>query len=154
MNNRGQSLIEAAFFFLVLAPLIGMVLGFTHYFQIREKLVMAAWDGAVLYSSGCVSPAEAHAQVRTFLITGSPALDPAAITISRQRLTTMEGIYYQLERVTVRYQSPKRWHTLLNLPLTLEETCTIKHAPHYWDPLIEHLKIPNAPPVHGPAYPW
>lgn len=154
MNNRGQSLIEAALFFTVLAPLIGMLLGFTAWFQTREKLILAAWQGAQLYSSGCISPAEVDRQLREFLTTGTPMLDRTRIQIKLGRASGPSAIYYHLDKVSISYRSPQPWHRLLNLSQTLEESCTIAHAPHYWDPLMDLFPIPNAPPLHGPAYPW
>ena len=153
-NERGQSLIETALFFFVLAPLIGMTLGFTHWFQVREKLVLASWQGAVMYSSGCMAPSDVEARLRDFLTTGAPALDPGHIRIHMGRAPGLQAFYQQLDEVTVGYTATSPWHRLLNLSQDQEETCTIVHSPHYWDPLLEHMSIPGAPPVHGPAYPW
>jgi hypothetical protein len=153
-NERGQSLIETAIFFIVLAPLIGMMLGFTHYFQVREKLILASWQGAQLYSSGCIGPGEVQEKIMQFLNSGYPMLPPDRISIRMGSAPGFWATFDQVDQISVTYKTPHLWHRLLNLSQTLEETCYVKHAPHYWDPITSSLLIPRQPVLSGPAYPW
>jgi hypothetical protein len=152
-NQNGHSLIEAAVFFFILAPLIGMMLGFTRYFQIREKLLLAAWEGAQLYSSGCIAPAEVQQKLNDFLSTGAPALPPDRIKFTHMGKANLDFIN-EIDEVAVSYTVPRAWHYGLKLPLTVEEKCFIKHAPHYWDPVTADLAIPGQPALTGPEYRW
>jgi hypothetical protein len=154
MNNRGQSMIETAVFFFVMAPLLGMILGFTRVMQIREKLIMAAWQGAQLYSSGAVSPVEARQKTEEFLTGGAPALPKENIHIQMGRAASLSARFFQIDQITVSYTARRPWHRFLGLPLTLEESCYVKHAPHYWDPVTAQLPIPGQPSLSGPVYPY
>lgn len=151
-NARGQSLIETAIFLCLFVPLIGGFVEFTRAMQIRQKLLLAAWQGAELYSSGCLAKPVVERRLMNFLVNGRPKLDPQGVRIHMGRLTTPVGLTFQLDEIKVSYTPRRPWHRLLGLPRTLEETCTIKHAPHYWDPV--HQYLPGTPAVVGPAYPW
>ena len=70
MNNHGQSLIETAAFFMALSVLLTGLAGFTKWFSVREKLLLAAKQGALLYSSGHWTRAETEARMEM------PCFDP------------------------------------------------------------------------------
>ena len=145
MNNHGQALIEVAVFFMVLSVLLGGLCGFTKWIAIREKLLLAAKQGAFMYSSGHMERAEAEERMRQFLIAGSPPLNPGGIRVSVHPLDGLENKYYSLDESVAEYVPPGGWNYLLGADPKITERCVIKHAPHYWAPFQT---------LSGPAVPY
>lgn len=132
MNARGQALIEAAALFLALSVLLGGLAGFTQWFAIRQKLLLAAKEGALLYSSGHWRRTEVEARMRNFLVTGAPALNPRGITVSLRPLSGFMAWLGQFDECVVTYAPPGGWHALLGAGRSVSERFVVKHAPPYW----------------------
>src|ERR1700690_1733345 len=105
-NVNGQALIETAVFFLALAVLLGGLAGFTKWFSVREKLLLAAKEGALLYSSGHWQRAEVEARMRQFLMAGSPPLNPDGIVVSVHPLSGLNAWTWELDESVAEYQPP------------------------------------------------
>jgi hypothetical protein len=133
-SKRGQALIETAVFFLVLSVLLGGFAGFTKWFVVRQKLLLAAKLGALLYSSGHWKKPEVEARMKQFLITGTPALTPAGVRVSVGPHAGLESWIFELDESVASYTPPRGWHSLLSADLTLTEKFVVKHAPKYWAP--------------------
>ncbi len=144
-NDHGQALIEMAAFFMSLAVLLGGFCGFTKWVAVRQKLLLAAKEGALLYSSGRLTRAEVESQMRQFLLTGSPALHPRGIQVSVGPRPGMVAWASELDESVASYTPQAGWHYLLGAKANLSEKFVIKHAPHYWGPL---------QPWGGPAVPY
>src|SRR5579864_2283438 len=97
-NHRGQALIEVAAFFITLPILLAGLVGFTQWISVREKLLLAAKQGALLYSSGHMKRAEVEQYMRRYLIAGSPALDPNGIKVSVGPFGSAQGWFYELDQ--------------------------------------------------------
>ncbi len=145
MNNRGQALIETATFFLTLSVLLGGLAGFTKWIAVREKLLLAAKEGALLYSSGHWQRAEVEDRMRQYLIAGSPPLNPDGIKVAVHPLAGIPNHYLELDESVAEYTPPGGWNYLLGADPTITEKCVIRHAPYYWAPL---------QPWGGPAVPY
>jgi hypothetical protein len=145
MNERAQSLIEVETFFMALSVLLAALLGFTRWMAIREKLLLAAKQGALLYSSGHVQRAVAEQEMRRFLTSGSPVLDPGGIAVSIHSRSGIQSWWFELDEVFAEYTAPKGWYPLLGLDSRIRETCVIKNAAHYWL---------SGPFPGGPAVPY
>ncbi len=145
MNTRGQALIEVTTFFLALSVLLGGLAGFTKWFAVRQKILLAAKEGALLYSSGHWRKAEVEARMRQFLVTGSPPLDPGGIRVSVHPLSGIKAWALELDECAVEYTPPSGWNYLLGVDPKISEKCVVKHAPHYGAPLQSWL---------GPAVPY
>ena len=133
-NNHGQALIETAIFFLALSVLLGGLCGFTKWIAVREKLLLAAKEGALLYSSGHWERAEVEERMRRFLMAGSPSLNPDGIHVSVGPVAGVNAWTWELDQSVAQYTPPGGWHYLLCADATITEKCVIKHAPHYWAP--------------------
>jgi hypothetical protein len=137
MNRRGQALVEVAAFLFLTASLLGLFLGFTQRILVRQKILMAARQGAMLYSSGRFRADEVENLMRHFLANGFPSLEPSRMDLAAGRSGGFHGVLFQLDRVHVRYTIQSRWVRALGLNPTMEETCVIKHAAPYglaWQP--------------------
>lgn len=146
MNTRGQALIETAVFFLALSVLLGGLAGFTKWIAVREKLLLAAREGALLYSSGHWQRSEVEDRMRQFLTNGSPPLNPDGIQVSVHPLSgSIMGWFSGLDESDAQYTPPGGWNYLLGANPTIKEKCVIKHAPQYWAP---------QQPWGGPAVPY
>ena len=136
MNARGQALVEVAVFFLLLAVLLACLLGFTRWITLRQKLLLAAREGALLYSSGRMTVEEVQEHIRGFLRNGSPVMDVKRLEfVSMGPCPGWRAKVLELDQITLRYSSPSPWYRYLGIDPTLEETCIIKHASHYGPPL-------------------
>jgi hypothetical protein len=135
MNDHGQALIETATFFLALSVLLGGLCGFTKWMAVREKLLLAANEGALLYSSGHWERGEVEARMRQFLAAGSPPLNPDGIHVSVGPAASMKAWTFELDESIAEYAPPGGWHYLLGADPKMTEKCVIKHAPHYWAPI-------------------
>lgn len=134
-SERGQALVETAVFFLAIAVLLGGFCGFTKWFVVRQRVLLAAKEGALLYSSGRFTRGEVESRVRSLLRKGSPALSGSGLRID---LRTREGRVawaLEIDECQVSYTPPRGWHTLLGVPAAVSETFAVKHAPKYWGPL-------------------
>ena len=145
MNNHGQALIETATFFLALSVLLGGLCGFTKWIAVREKLLLAAKDGAILYSSGHWQKAEVEEHMRQFLMAGSPPLNPDGIRVSVGPMPGLNAWTWEFDQSMAEYTPPGGWHYLLGADPKMTEKCVVKHAPHYWAPM---------QPIGGPAVPY
>ena len=145
-GNRGQATIETVAFFMTLTIMIVCLLGFTKWFLLRQKLLIGARHGALLYSSGRMTEEEVRQSLIKFFTTGSP-------TFSRGRLSIQIGSYRpdpiatiaQLDIVKIRYTSQSSWYRFTRLNPVLEEKCIIKHAVTFG---------PGLQPVYGPPVWW
>ena len=135
MKNEGQALIETAVFFLAMSVLLAGLAGFTKWFSVREKLLLAAKEGALLYSSGHWERSEVEGRMRQFLTAGSPPLNPAGIVVSVHPLKGVMAWTWELDESVAEYTPPGGWCYLLGADPKISETCVIKHAPHYWAPI-------------------
>src|ERR1700690_4020927 len=129
-NVNGQALIETAVFFLALAVLLGGLAGFTKWFSVRQKLLLAAKDGALLYSSGHWQRSEVEARMRQFLIAGSPPLNPDGVQVSVHPLAGPWAWYWELDECVAEYAPPGDWNYLLGADPKITEKFVVKHAPH------------------------
>jgi len=145
MNKRGQALIEVAVFSFSLSILLGGLAGFTKWFAVREKLLLAAQQGALLYSSGHWKRSEVENRMRQFLIGGSPPLNPDGIRVSVHPLSGINAWTWEFDESVAEYVPPGGWNYLLGADPKISEKCVIKHAPHYWAPI---------QPWGGPAVPY
>ena len=145
MTDRGQTLIETAVFFLALSVLLGGFAGFTKWMAVREKLLLAAKEGALLYSSGHWQRAEVEEHMRQYLVTGSPPLNPDGIDVSVHPLKGSPGRKWELDESMAEYTPAGGWNYLLGADPKMTERCVVKHAPHYWGP---------SQPWTGPALPY
>lgn len=145
MNRRGQALIETAVFFMALAVLLGGMAGFTKWFSVRQKLLLAAKEGALLYSSGHWQRGEVEMRMRQFLMAGSPPLNPDGIQVSVHPLSGKMAWFWELDESVAEYAPPGGWNYLLGANPKITEKCVAKHAPHYGAPLQPWL---------GPAVPY
>ena len=145
MNKHGQALIETAVFFMALSVLLAGLVGFTKWFAVREKLLLAAKEGAFLYSAGHLERAEAEQRMSQILSTGYPALNPDGISVSVQPVSGFTDWAWEFDEGVASYTPPGGWSYLLGADPKITETCFIKHAPHYWAPI---------QPWGGPAVPY
>ena len=134
MKHHGQALIEVPVFFIALSILLAGLVGFTQWFSIRQKLLLAAKQGALLYSSGHMKRAEVRKYMRDYLCSGSPVLDPNGIKVSVGPLGGAQAWLYELDQSVAQYTQPGGWLSLLKVDPTIVEKCVVKHAPHYGTP--------------------
>jgi Flp pilus assembly protein TadG len=134
MNRNGQALIETAVFSLMFSGLMVCLLGFTQWFTVRQKILLATREAALLYSSGRMEPEEVRTLVSRYLAAGSPALTDKNLRIAIGQDNGPQAKFFDLDKVTVRYTIQSNWIQALHLDPTMEETCIIKHAPHYGPP--------------------
>jgi hypothetical protein len=135
MNRQGQALIEAAAFFMELAVLSAGLCGFTRWMLVRQKLMIAVKQGALMYSSGHMTRAEVEQRMRLFLQAGMPALDPGQVHVAVRPVPGLSARFYGLDEAVAGYTSPSGWFYLLGADRHMEEKCVIMHAPHYWAPI-------------------
>lgn len=136
MNRRGQALIEVAVFFMALSVLLAGLCGFTKWIMVRQKLLIAAKQGALMYSSGHMQKSEVEKRMRKFLIAGSPALSAEGLRVSVHAMSGWNNRFNELDESIAEYTSPGGWCRLLGADPRITEKCVIKHAPHYWDPIL------------------
>ncbi|HVO33455.1 MAG TPA: hypothetical protein VMU17_06020 [Elusimicrobiota bacterium] len=143
MNCRGQALVETVGLLLVYGVLLSSFAGFTKWFLIRQKLLMAAREAAFLYSSGHFDVDAVRNRVVHYLATGSPTLVGRNVRIVIGGARDKRAKAFHLDEVRIRYQPTSELVRLIQP--TMEETCIIKHAPHYGPPWQT---------LFGPAVPW
>lgn len=143
MSHQGQALIESIPFFLVLFGLLGALAIFAQWFLIHQKLLMAAREGALLYSSGRFARAVVRRKVRAYLEKGPLALEGQRLSIDVGRWKGKQAKLFQLDEIKVSYK-PSSWLQRY-FEETMEEKCVIKHAPHYGAPYQT---------LYGPPVPW
>lgn len=143
MNNRGQALIESIPFFLFLFGLMVLLLIFTQWFLIHQKLLIAAREGAMLYSSGRQTKLEVDLRIRAYLEQGSLALPDSHLAITIGRFPGAQAHLFFLDEVKIQF-TPTSWLQRY-FSQTMEEKCVIKHAPSYGVPY---------QPLYGPPEPW
>jgi hypothetical protein len=134
MNWKGQALIEVAVFFMALGVLLSALCGFTRWILVRQKLLMAAKQGAFMYSSGHMRRSEVERRMKGFLQEGSPKLNPKGIRVSVGPIGGLKGTYLPLDQSMASYEPPGGWHPLLRVNSRIVEKCFIRHAAHYWAP--------------------
>jgi hypothetical protein len=145
MNQRGQALIETVAFFMAFSGLIICLLGLTQWFTVRQKLLVAAREAALLYSSGDIQRDKVQSLVSHYLTTGSPALAQERIKIDVGPYSGFQAKLFSLDQVTIHYTIQSSWIRAIGLNPTMEETCILKHAPHYGPPFQT---------LWGPPYPY
>ena len=145
MNCKGQALIEVAVFFMSLSILLAGLCGFSKWITVRQKLLLAAKQGAFMYSSGHMEKAEVEERMRQFLIKGTPPLNPDGIHVSVHPLSGFKNKFWNLDESVADYVSPGGWCYLLGADPKITEKCVIRHSPHYWDPILL---------MAGPAVPY
>lgn len=136
-TESGQALIE----WVLLAPLFAMLtalaLIYGQWFVIRHRLLLAAREAALLYSSGRVSSAQTKNLVRQALRRGFPSLDVPLNDIFVGRRNGFQARLFQFDEARVRFRKFK----------TMEESCVIKHAPPYGAAGIPGVN-------YGPPFAW
>ena len=132
MSEKGQALIESIPFFLVLFGLLGALVVFAQWFLIHQKLLIAAREGAMLYSSGRFNRGVVRRKVCAYLERGSLALEDRRLKVEVGRWQGKQAKLFQLDEVKVSYL-PHSWLPRF-FEQTMEEKCVIKHAPHYGAP--------------------
>jgi hypothetical protein len=130
VTARGQTLLE----WVVLFPLffsffLGCV-SFAQWFLIRQQLILAVHEGALLYSSGRMEIPEVKRRMQLTLRRGHPALDVPADQIYIGRSDAGQARRFQLDRISVTYHPGEPILRFFQIK-TMEESCTIKHAPPY-----------------------
>lgn len=145
MNNKGQALIQVAVFFLAFSLLMAGFCSFTKWMAVRLKLLVAAKQGALMYSSGHMKRAEVEQRMRQFLVSGFPALSSQGVFVSVHPMAGWVNRFNELDECVAEYRRPGGWHTLLGVRTILSEKCVVKHAPHYWAPI---------QPWGGPGVPY
>lgn len=146
-TRSGQALVEVCVFFLVIYPLLAGFVGFTHWVQVRLKVLQAARHAALLYSSGRFKKVEVENEVKQFLASGAPELDPAQAQIHLSRAIGHSFTPFdRVDRIRVSYRRSGGWQRWLRVDPVVEETFYVKHSPIYW--------APGAGPVAGPAVSW
>jgi hypothetical protein len=145
--ESGQALIEAVAFFMTLILMVVCMLGFTKWFMVKQKMLMAVRQGALLYSSGRVTEEEVRQRLTQYLTSGSPSLVQNRLTIDVGGYTMLNpfSLNDQLDIVRIRYKSQSPWYSFTNLNPNLEEKCIIKHAATYG---------PGLQPFYGPPTQW
>src|ERR1700733_10386494 len=123
MTNKGQALIEAAVFFLEISVLLAGLVGFTKWFAVREKLLLAAKQGAFLYSSGHLERTEVEQRMRNFLSTGSPALNPNGVSVSVHPMSGLNAWTLEIDESVASYTPAQGWYYLLGADPTVTEKC-------------------------------
>jgi hypothetical protein len=144
-NESGQALVEVAVFFMLFSVLMAAFCSFTKWMLVRERILAGTQEAALLYSSGHLTRDVVDREVKYFLTNGTPAIPSDHIQII---YATPDGFwpwFYELDKVTVRYTRDRDWYWLLGFGRVIEESCVIKHAPHYWAPI---------QPWGGPSVPW
>jgi hypothetical protein len=143
MKTNGQALIETA----VITPLIVLILAatvaFAQWLLIRQRLVIATREAAMLYSSGRMNSAEVQKWVKRYAARSRPLMSPEDIDIRTGRQSGWEAQLHHLDLIVVRYRCPV-WLGRYFEPV-MEEKCVIKHAPHYGPPIQT---------LYGPPIPW
>ena len=132
MDNRGQALIESIPYVLIFAGFAGALFLFSEWFLIRQKLLLVAREGAMLYSSGHMTRQAVRRRMMHELTQGSPKLSAEGIAIVVGRAEGWQAHVFFLDRIGIQYRL--RGSLLRYFTPTLEESCTIKHAPHYGPP--------------------
>jgi len=145
MNRKGQALIEVAVFMLFLGGFMAGLVVFTQWIQCRQKVLLAAKQGALLYSSGRFEKSHVEQHMRRYLISGPPYIQPDQVKIEIKREMTLIGINSQLDRITVHYQPPAGGPRWLGPLGEIRESCVVRHAPTYAYPY---------QPFYGPAVSW
>jgi len=142
VNARGQALIEWA----VIVPLFMLLFlglyAFAQWFLIRQQLIMVVREGAFLYSSGRIPKDKVISVMHLAFQKGHPGLNIPTSNIYVGQSSDSQAFRYQLDRIAVKYHPTQ---PILRLfPQDMEESCTIKHAPSYWE-IMSVLK--SGPPV-------
>ncbi len=128
-GRSGQALVESLAFFVVLAGILVTFVGFTKWFLMKQKLLMAARSGAMLYSSGHLQDYEVKARLRHYLASGSPTFLTENVTIRLGSAVHPRAHSWRLDKVQIEYRPASPIVRLIQ-PV-MEEQCVIKHAPHY-----------------------
>lgn len=130
MNRSGQALVEWA----VLLPLFTMlflaIFIFGRWFAIRYELILAAREGALLYSSARMNRQEVQQHLLRNLRHGSPALRLQDEDVKVGQASGFQARLWELDEVRVRYGIPLLWKRWLKMQ-DMEEVCVIKHSPAY-----------------------
>jgi hypothetical protein len=145
MNDQGQALIETAVFFMALSVLLAGLAGFTKWFAARQEVMLAAKEGALLYSSGHWKRSEVEARMRQSLVSGVPQLNPEGINVSVHPKAGLGAWFWELDESVVEYTPPLGWGYLLGADLKISEKFVVKHAPTYGPPYQRW---------YGPAVPY
>src|SRR5689334_1077492 len=112
-DKGGQALIETVVLFMVLIGMVVCLLGFTKWFLVKQKLLLAVRQGAMLYSSGRVTESDVRQRLIQFLTTGSPVLvqNRIAIEIGSYNKSQFQWFGKQLDIVKIRYTSQSPWYS-------------------------------------------
>ncbi len=144
MTHKGQALAESLPFIPLMLLFLALMMLFTQWFLIRQKLLIAVRLGAFIYSAGRSTPAETQRQVMDYLTRPPLALETSRITLQVGRLkNNPQARMFELDEVRVRYQLTDRLSRLFGQKM--EERCVIKHASHYGPPYQTR---------YGPAVSW
>jgi hypothetical protein len=145
INRSGQALVEWALLLPLYGFLILAIVAFGKWFCIQHQLILAAREGALLYSSGRFPAAAVKNRLRHRLALGSPAVSLRTENIVVQKKTGFHGWAYELDEVIIRFPIPRFWRRTFKFK-DMEELCVIKHAPVYGASLLRG-GIPYGRPV-------
>ena len=141
-NKSGQVMIECIAFFLVMAALLSCFLSLTKWFLIRQRLLVAVREAALLYSSGRFTKGEVEAHIKSMLAQGMPALASERVQVFCEPASGWQAHVLVLDHIRVQYRPTSAW--VRRAQPVMEEQCTIKHAAHYG---------PLSPKFWGPPVP-
>ena len=141
MNHKGQTLVEFILFFFLFVLVLTAMVSFTKYILMREKMIAAVREGALLYSSGHVPANVVKTKMAEAMAQGWPVVhvNPSTIFVGRYD----GNVIYRFDRVAVRYRPDAVIGKFF--AKELEESCVVKHAPRYGPPLTDY---------YGPGVNW
>ena len=131
-RRSGQAVVEWA----LIVPLYGLLFvgffAFIQWFGIHQQLLIAAKQGAFLYSTGRIPKPQVRLIIQRELLRSHPSLRVSVRDIDIGPLEGFQGRLHKLDRVRVRYVPSERLLRFFSRSRPLEESCVIKHAPGYW----------------------
>jgi hypothetical protein len=131
-GESGQALIEWALLLMLFGQLFVALAVFSEWFVVRQELMAATKEGALLYSAGRLEIPEVKRLMQRALQRGRPALTIPLDDIFVGPSDDNQAAFMQLDKVSVRYRP--RQFLLRYFANSLEESCVIKHAPSYGHP--------------------
>lgn len=130
MNRSGQALVEWAVLLPLYVMLLVAIFIFGKWFAIRHELILAAREGALLYSSGRMTPSEVQGRLVLNLSNGCPSIQVKREDVKVGKKDGFQARIWELDEIRIRYSIPVLWKRWLRMS-DLEELCVIKHSPAY-----------------------
>jgi hypothetical protein len=129
-GSGGQTLVEWVVLFPLFFILFLGCVSYAQWFMIRQQLILAVHEGALLYSSGRMRIPEVKHRIKQTLERGHPALRIPEDQIYIGQSSDKQARLFQLDRITITYHPSQLILRFFRIQ-TMEESCTIKHAPPY-----------------------